>query len=389
MQFSVVIPTRNRAALLPCAIASVLAQTHGEFELIISNNDSSDGTQSVIDAVSDPRVRPLRTERALSMVDHWNWVVGHAKGEWVLYLCDDDALAPDALAVLGAVIRGEPSARIIRYAQETYYYDDGIDAEGNALKFRTPRPRGWVIRDSAARLRRVLGLISGDMPKVLNSAVRRDLIDGIRADFGRLFQPWAPDYGAGVLMLSRSPSFVDLRTPLLIWGKNRQSYGSGAEVDPAVFLRFMREFPEFKERLHKAELPEVIVLTNELADTLRMARELVAAKGGPRLPDVNPHTLTKGMLSDLRKYVSHGHADWAKHIPSVKALAARTPIWAKLEYQRLKMGRRVDKWAERFRAARFRTERHKGVTPDGKKLFTNIAEAALYYGRCVESHPAP
>ena len=73
--FSIVIPTRNRANLVPTAVQSVLEQDHGDFELIISDNSDADRageTRAVLDAaLEDPRVRYVRPPRTLAMVDHW------------------------------------------------------------------------------------------------------------------------------------------------------------------------------------------------------------------------------------------------------------------------------------------------------------------------------
>ena len=57
---SVIIPTYNRAALLPRAVNSVLAQTFQDYEIIIVEDCSPDNTQDVIAAFSDPRIRLIR-----------------------------------------------------------------------------------------------------------------------------------------------------------------------------------------------------------------------------------------------------------------------------------------------------------------------------------------
>jgi glycosyltransferase involved in cell wall biosynthesis len=61
--FSVVIPTFNRGDLLPYAVQSVLKQTFEDFEIIVSDNCSSDDTPKVSKQFEDPRFRYLRTPR--------------------------------------------------------------------------------------------------------------------------------------------------------------------------------------------------------------------------------------------------------------------------------------------------------------------------------------
>ena len=59
---SVCIPTYNRAPLLAQAIQSVLGQTLQDFELLISDNASTDDTEAVVRSFDDPRIRYVRNE---------------------------------------------------------------------------------------------------------------------------------------------------------------------------------------------------------------------------------------------------------------------------------------------------------------------------------------
>ena len=60
--FSVVIPTYDREATLPRAIRSVLAQQFIDYELIVVDDGSTDGTAEAVSNFSDPRVRYVRQE---------------------------------------------------------------------------------------------------------------------------------------------------------------------------------------------------------------------------------------------------------------------------------------------------------------------------------------
>jgi len=92
-QFSVVMPTRNRADYLPIAIQSVLNQTCGDFELIVSDNFSEDNTSDVVKSFDDPRIRYVRTGESLPINKSWEFGVTQAQGEYVVFLSDDDAYA--------------------------------------------------------------------------------------------------------------------------------------------------------------------------------------------------------------------------------------------------------------------------------------------------------
>jgi glycosyltransferase involved in cell wall biosynthesis len=118
-QISVLIPTYNYARYLPEAIESVLNQTFTDFELIIADDRSPDNTAEVVQPyLKDPRVRFVRHEQNLGMVNNWNYCLAQAKGEYVKYLFGDDKLCDThALAELLSMLRDNPSATLAASAR--------------------------------------------------------------------------------------------------------------------------------------------------------------------------------------------------------------------------------------------------------------------------------
>lgn len=100
MLVSVYLPTRNRLALLQRAVASVLAQTHTELELIVADNGSTDGTAPWLEqlAAQDDRVRWLRHTQSLGVPAARNRAIQQARGAWVTGLDDDDRFLPERVA---------------------------------------------------------------------------------------------------------------------------------------------------------------------------------------------------------------------------------------------------------------------------------------------------
>jgi glycosyltransferase involved in cell wall biosynthesis len=102
------VPTYNRAGSLARAVESVLAQTHADLELVISDNASTDATPATCAAFAerDERVRVLRQPRNLGLTENFNRLLREAAGEMVMVLGDDDWLEPtyveDCLAALDA-----------------------------------------------------------------------------------------------------------------------------------------------------------------------------------------------------------------------------------------------------------------------------------------------
>jgi glycosyltransferase involved in cell wall biosynthesis len=106
---SVYLPTRNRAALLPRAIGSVLSQTHRDFELLAVDDASTDDTWSILCgfAARDPRVRIFRLDQQSGAPVARNRAIREARGPFITGLDDDDEMLPERLAVLLAAHRDE------------------------------------------------------------------------------------------------------------------------------------------------------------------------------------------------------------------------------------------------------------------------------------------
>lgn len=94
---SVCVPAYNAAAWIGATVDSVLAQTRGDFELVILDDRSADDTLAVLRRYDDPRIRLLVNERNTGAEAAWNRVLAEARGEFVKLLCCDDILYPDCL----------------------------------------------------------------------------------------------------------------------------------------------------------------------------------------------------------------------------------------------------------------------------------------------------
>lgn len=94
---SVCIPVYNSEAFVAAAVASVLKQTFNDFELIVLDNASTDGTSRILAQFDDARLRIIRHTFNIGAVANFNTALSEARGEWVKILCADDLLYPDCL----------------------------------------------------------------------------------------------------------------------------------------------------------------------------------------------------------------------------------------------------------------------------------------------------
>jgi glycosyltransferase involved in cell wall biosynthesis len=99
---SVCIPVYNAAPYLAETFASVLRQTYANWEMVIVENCSSDGSRMLIERLvaeaNDPRIRVYVNETHLDMAGNMNRALSLARGEYVKLLCADDTIVPHCLA---------------------------------------------------------------------------------------------------------------------------------------------------------------------------------------------------------------------------------------------------------------------------------------------------
>lgn len=120
--FSVVIPVFNRAAVLGEALASVLAQTEQDFEIVVADDGSLDDPKAVIDARADPRIRYVRQENRGGGAAR-NLGIDHAQGMFIAFLDSDDVFLCNHLATMRKLL--ENTTNTAGYARMIVDRGDG------------------------------------------------------------------------------------------------------------------------------------------------------------------------------------------------------------------------------------------------------------------------
>jgi hypothetical protein len=77
---------------LQYAVKSVLNSNCPDLELVVSLDDVDGGSSEFLDQISDPRLKVITPPAGLSMSEHWDFAQGHAKGEWQMFLGQDDMM---------------------------------------------------------------------------------------------------------------------------------------------------------------------------------------------------------------------------------------------------------------------------------------------------------
>jgi glycosyltransferase involved in cell wall biosynthesis len=112
MLVSVALPVYNGLPYLNEAIASILAQDI-EFELVVSDDVSRDGSAEVVRQLSDPRIRILRNQVNVGIFGNMNRCIAAARGELIQFFSQDDLMKPGYLASQVRSLRGNPDAGLV------------------------------------------------------------------------------------------------------------------------------------------------------------------------------------------------------------------------------------------------------------------------------------
>src|ERR1043166_8123364 len=121
MMFSIVIPTQARPDTLRHALRTVLAQSDGDFEVIVHESGDDPATAATVAEFDDPRIRFFKTGEPVRMTENWERALAHVRGDYVLFIGDDDGLLPDACAVAREILNVKPGL-VLSWLPASYYW---------------------------------------------------------------------------------------------------------------------------------------------------------------------------------------------------------------------------------------------------------------------------
>ncbi len=139
-RFSIILPVRNGGEYIKLCVNCILAQSLQDFNLIVLDNCSTDGTKEWIDALQDSRIKLITADRPLTIEESWERIQYIEKNEFITMIGHDDILLENYLQTMQQLIADHPDASLY---QTHFTY---IDSQGNNI--RTCKP--MAARENAA-----------------------------------------------------------------------------------------------------------------------------------------------------------------------------------------------------------------------------------------------
>lgn len=176
---SIIVPAYNVAAYLEASLDSVLAQTYGNWELVLVDDGSTDGTSTVCDhyAERDSRIKVIHKKNG-GAAEARNFGLDAATGRYIMFLEGDDYLSKDMMASLLAALAREDADVAMCNFIDLRGTGDGRNRHDDSI-------RTEVISDYEAVIR-TFG--DGSVPYVVpwNKLYKRELWEGIRFPSGQI-----------------------------------------------------------------------------------------------------------------------------------------------------------------------------------------------------------
>lgn len=225
---SIITPTYNRAGMLKEAIESVLAQTYQDWEHLIVDDGSTDGTMGLVTryAGQDPRIRYVRRRNG-GLPAARNTGLLAARGEYVAFLDDDDRFLPKKLERQLSMLRQRPELGFV-YAPVWVHYDDRSE--------RMP-----IIPDRFATT--FAELIERSAIQVCSVLVRRTALDAV-GGFNERYRGCA-DYDLWLRLAARFP-FDYTPEPVGIYHRHSNNMSMNATTMLAERLMILLSMVEWR-----------------------------------------------------------------------------------------------------------------------------------------------
>jgi hypothetical protein len=246
---SIVVPTRSRLDTLRHTLPTILGQNHASFEVVISDNQSDDGTEAFVRGLRDARIRYYNTGQRLSMSANWEFALSRCEGEFVTFIGDDDGFIPGGVKLAMHHLERSGLDAVI-WEKAEYGWPNHIDPSCRNLC--VTRLAGFTektinAREQLAAVCRFRECYSR-LPCVYNGIIRRALFSKLTESSTdqTFFSAISPDVFSSIVLAASLDKYLFLRYPVSVNGASKHSNGtsfihSKSDRPDAPHIAFQKE----------------------------------------------------------------------------------------------------------------------------------------------------
>ncbi len=194
-ELTVSMPAYNTERFIEGAIESVLRQKGVDYELIVVDDGSQDGTAEVVQSFDDARVRLIRNESRMGIAYCHNRVIEHSRSPFIAHVDSDDMLLPGALAKMVEKLKSSPDIG----QAHCHFFD--VDEQGRTTREAFRKRRRWFLQSRTPGMdyRREL-LVFGSVMNALRT-YRREVFETV-GTFNEALR-WGEDWEMALRILNK------------------------------------------------------------------------------------------------------------------------------------------------------------------------------------------
>lgn len=235
-KYSIIIPARNGVNYLPACVETIINQDYCDYELIISDDHSNDGTKKYLNTLSHPSIRVIEPPEALSMAEHWEWALSHARGEWLIFVGQDDGLQPYFFELSDVLteVADRRDVRVVMSGRAYYFWEGCSLAYGDiAVRYSAVNK----IRIHHCKFEAIKALLGAqhyfELPQMYTTSLfKKSILEEARSkQGGKVFVSHPQDANLGAIACSLENTYLKSYIPLGWVGTSPKSAGMAIRYD--------------------------------------------------------------------------------------------------------------------------------------------------------------
>lgn len=270
---SIVIPTRDRHETLFFTLQTILNQDFDNYEIVVSDNNSSADTKKVIEKINSNKIKYVRSDIDLSLCDSWEQAVSNARGEYIMGIADNDGIIQGGLKYLETILKINNYPKLINFIKNTYHWPCLEEDIRNTL-FLNKNPALKFV-DGIKLIEDVLdnNKLFYKLPMIYNSIVHNSLIKKMKEKTNRIFNAGTADVYSGFCLAYLTKKYLLLTNPVTISGNSAKSLGVNYTRNNNAIIKRETKAREKSQIKLNPIIPNVISGSAHIVDCFLQAKE--------------------------------------------------------------------------------------------------------------------
>lgn len=237
---SIVIPTKNRVEYAKICFSSILSMESDVFELVVVDNSDDDLLQNwIYSNISDSRLKYIRKNEFLTVVENFQIGIDNANGEYVCTMGDDDGLNPEIIELVSWAKKNNIDAVTPKFIADFIWPDlnhlKSNSKSAGTLKIKTfSKNFSFLnVEEGLNKLSRTCGMDLADsfyIPKIYYGIIKNDILKKAKYNLGTNFPGVSPDLSGAIVASAYIKKYCVIDYPIFIAGSSIKSTAGASNL---------------------------------------------------------------------------------------------------------------------------------------------------------------